>query len=164
MAFGGGGGANTAKSDINVTPLVDVVLVLLIIFLVAMPIVMKNIEIEIPKKLDEPNVDVVLPDQTTVEVTKAGTILLNGVEITRAELPVKLRGKLESRREKVVFVDFDEFTRYGDAVAVMDVVKGAGATKIAMKMKDANAPAGAPGTPGALPGDPAPAPAPPQNP
>src|SRR5215208_4843717 len=105
MAFGGSGASGGVKSDINVTPLVDVVLVLLIIFLVAMPIVMKNIEIEIPKKLEDQQVEVVLPDQVTVEVTKGGVILLNGVEINKAELAVKLRDKLALKREKVVFVD-----------------------------------------------------------
>jgi len=164
MSFGGSGGGSRVRSEINVTPLVDVVLVLLIIFLVAMPIVMKHIEIEIPKKIDEPTETVVLPDQTTVEVTKGGIILLNGVEINRVDLAVKLRGKLESKREKVVFVDFDDHTRYGDAVAIMDTIKGAGATKVAMKMKDAYGTGAAPGAPGATPGAPAPAPAPAPNP
>lgn len=143
-------------SDINVTPLVDIVLVMLIIFLVAMPIVMKMIEIDIPKKIDEPQIDLVLPDQITIEVTKAGVILLNTVEVTRHELATKLRERLEHKREKTVFVDFDESTRYGDAVSIMDTAKGAGATTIAMKIKDAQNTA-QPGTPG---GETAPAPAP----
>lgn len=154
MAFGGGG-PGKVKSDINVTPLVDIVLVMLIIFLVAMPIVMKNIEIEVPKKIDEPPENVVLPDQVTIEVTKAGSILLNGVEIARTELATKLRDRLQHKREKAVFVDFDENTRYGDAVSIMDVAKGAGATTVALKMKDEN---NSPGTP--APGAPAPAPTP----
>lgn len=149
MAFGGSGGTGKVRSEINVTPLVDVVLVMLIIFLVAMPVVMKNIQIEVPSKVDEPPENVVLPDQITVEVTKAGTILLNSVEVTRTDLAIKLRERLEHKREKVVFVDFDDNTRYGDAVSIMDTVKGAGATSLAMKMKDAyNAPPGQPGAPG----------------
>ena len=149
MAFGGSGGTGKVRSEINVTPLVDVVLVMLIIFLVAMPVVMKNIQIEVPSKVDEPPENVVLPDQITVEVTKAGTILLNSVEVTRTDLAIKLRERLEHKREKVVFVDFDDNTRYGDAVSIMDTVKGAGATSLAMKMKDAyNAPPGQPAAPG----------------
>jgi biopolymer transport protein TolR len=163
MAFGGGGGLKSAKSDINVTPLVDVVLVLLIIFLVAMPIVMKEIEIDVPKKTDEPIDQVVVPDQITVEITKGGGVLLNGVQIDRVDLATKLRDRLEHKREKVVFVDFDEATRYGDAVSVMDTCKGSGATTVALKMKDENAPAGsppggaAPEQPGAPPAPAAPA-------
>ena len=157
MGMGGGGGSGKVRSDINVTPLVDIVLVMLIIFLVAMPTVLKKIDIEVPSKTDEPPENVVLPDQLTIEVTKAGAVLLNGVEINRTELGVKLRDRLEHKREKVVFVDFDDNTRYGDAVSIMDTAKGAGATTVAMKMKDA-----ATQSPGASPGgEPAPAPAPP---
>jgi biopolymer transport protein TolR len=165
MAFGGGSGKGP-KSDINVTPLVDVVLVLLIIFLVAMPIVMKEIEIDVPKKTEEPIEQVVVPDQITVEITKGGGVLLNNVQIDRVDLATKLRDRLESKREKIVFVDFDESTRYGDAVQVMDVCKGAGATTVALKMKDANnSPGQAPpgGAAPAAPGAPA-APAAPASP
>ncbi len=160
MAFGGGGGTNKAMSNINVTPLVDIVLVMLIIFLVTMPIVLRKIDIDVPKKLDEPLEQIVLPDQVTVEVTKAGIILLNGVETNRSELATKLRDKLEHKREKIVFVDFDEDTRYGDAVSMMDTCKGAGATTVAIKMKDAYTTPGAPGAPGAPTPAPGPAPTP----
>jgi biopolymer transport protein ExbD len=149
MAFGGGGGAGKPKSDINVTPLVDVVLVLLIIFLVAMPVVMREIEIDVPKKTDEPIENVVVPDQVTVEITKGGGVLLNGIQIDRVDLATKLRDRLEHKREKIVFVDFDEATRYGDAVSIMDTCKGAGATTVALKMKEKEG-----GAPGAAPGQP----------
>src|SRR5262249_9502333 len=154
MAFGGGGGAGKPKSDINVTPLVDVVLVLLIIFLVAMPVVMREIEIEVPKKTDEPIENVVVPDQITIEVTKGGGVLLNGIQIDRVDLATKLRDRLESKREKIVFVDFDESTRYGDAVSIMDTAKGAGATTVALKMREKDKEGANPG--GAAPGQPAP--------
>jgi biopolymer transport protein ExbD len=148
MAFGGGG-SGRVRSEINVTPLVDVVLVLLIIFLVALPVVLKNIVIDVPNKIDE-TPDVVVPDQITIEVTKAGALLLNGIEINRTDLAVKLRDRLEHKREKAVFVDFDDNTRYGDAVSVVDTAKGAGATTIAIKMKDsATASPAAGGTGGA---------------
>ncbi len=156
MAMGGGGGAGKIRSEINVTPLVDVVLVLLIIFLVAMPIVMKEITFEVPKKSDEPPENIVMPDQVTLEV-KMGegssglVILLNGAAVDRVDLADKLQSKLEHKREKVVFVDFDDAVLYGDAVSFMDLAKGAGATTVAIKMKD-DAAAGSPG--GAVPGAP----------
>jgi biopolymer transport protein ExbD len=146
MAFGGSGGSGKVKSDINVTPLVDIVLVLLIIFLVAMPIVMRDISIDIPKKIDQPE-QFDIPDQITVEIAKGGAVLLNGHEIDRVDLATKLHDKLEHKREKVVFVDFDNLTRYGDVVSVMDTCKGAGATTVGLKVKDDNAPGAAtPGT------------------
>ena len=135
MAFGGGGRGNV-KSDINVTPLVDVVLVLLIIFLVTMPILMKDISIDIPKKADDSIPTEVLPDQLMIEWKNDGRLLVNGEEVNRTELATKVKEKLERRREKVVFVDFDDSVRYGDAVSVMDTCRGAGAATVALKMKE----------------------------
>jgi len=148
MAFASGGGTSKVRNEINVTPLVDVVLVLLIIYLVAMPVVLRNITIDIPKKIeDQPDVQIVVPDQITVEVKEGGIILLNGQTVERAQLAEKLRTRLEAKRDKVVFVDFDEKTRYGDAVQIMDTIKGAGATTVALKMKEQKE--GEPGAPGA---------------
>jgi biopolymer transport protein ExbD len=150
MAFGGSGGAGKVKSDINVTPLVDVVLVLLIIFLVTMPIVMRDITIDIPRKSDD--VQIQAPtDQTVVEVRcptpdgqhsdcgaegVAATILLNNNEVKLGDLAQKISDKLAHISEKVVFVDFDNNYPYRDAVTIMDTCKGAGATTIGIKMKD----------------------------
>jgi biopolymer transport protein ExbD/biopolymer transport protein TolR len=155
MAFASGGGSGKVRNEINVTPLVDVVLVLLIIYLVAMPVVLRNITIDIPKKIeDQPDVQIVVPDQITVEVKEGGIILLNGQTVERGQLAEKLRTRLEAKRDKVVFVDFDEKFRYGDAVQIMDTIKGAGATTVALKMKEAKeGEPGAPGTP-ATPGTP----------
>ncbi len=150
MAFGGGGGGGSrVKSDINVTPLVDVVLVLLIIFLVTMPILMKDISVDIPKKAETEVPPEAVPDQLTLEY-RAGRILLSGVEVNRTELAERLRERLERKREKIIFVDFDDETRYGEAVSLMDLAKGAGAMTIALKMKESEA----------LPVEPATAPAP----
>jgi biopolymer transport protein TolR len=169
MAFGGGGGSGKVKSDINVTPLVDIVLVMLIIFLVAMPVVMRQIKTEVPKSLPSEPLEVV-SDQVVVEVSKGGLILLNGISIDRVDLAEKVRNLLEHKRDKVVFVDFDDLTRYGDAVSIMDTVKGSGAKTVAIKTRDEGSTnGGGPGgeqAPGAPAGTPAPAPAPaatPQN-
>src|SRR3989304_10262555 len=83
-----------------------------------------------------------LPDvQVVIEWTKEGRLLMNGEEINRTDLASKVRDRLERKREKVVFVSFDDSVRYGDAVSVMDTCKGAGATTVALKMKEAGAPA-----------------------
>ncbi|MFH0899983.1 MAG: biopolymer transporter ExbD [Pseudomonadota bacterium] len=137
MAFGGSSGSGNVRSEINVTPLVDVVLVLLIIFLVTMPILMRDIGIEVPRKLDDTDVpiDIVPTQQLVIEWKDDGRLLVNDEEINRVDLAAKVREKLERKRDKVVFVSFGDSVRYGDAVSVMDTCRGAGATTVALKMK-----------------------------
>jgi len=132
MSFGGRGGSAGVRGDINVTPLVDIVLVMLVIFLVAMPVVMRLIQVDVPKVAEPREWSTPL----IVEVTKDGALLFDGVAISRADLARKVHGRLEGKRERVVYVDFDESTRYGEAVSVMDTVKGAGAETVALKVKD----------------------------
>ena len=135
MGFSTGGGRNAVKSDINVTPLVDVVLVLLIIFLVTMPILMRELDLEIPRKSEEV-VTEAQEEQVVVEVALDGSLKLNGTDIGKFDLAEKVRDSLKNRREKIVFIGFDDELKYGEAVSIMDVVKGAGAEKVALKMKD----------------------------
>jgi biopolymer transport protein TolR len=144
MSFGGSSGTSKVKSDINVTPLVDVVLVLLIIFIVAIPIMMREITLDIPKKPDPDEIQIDVPgDQLIVELKGDGQVMLTagfagGEVIQRAELATKLQEKLDRMLEKdrIVFVDFEDSVLYGDAVSLMDTVKGAGAKTVGLKMKE----------------------------
>jgi len=147
MGMNVGGSKGGPRSDINVTPLVDVVLVLLIIFLVAMPVLMRDLPIEVPEKSEEPPPPDLMPDQLVLEWKDDGRLLMNGAQIQRTELPAKVRAKLKRMSEKVVFVDFGDTVRYGDAISVMDVCRGAGAKTVALKMREEG---------GATPGAPAP--------
>ncbi len=131
MGMNVGGGSGGAKSDINVTPLVDVCLVLLIIFMTAMPLLMRNITIEIPRKLDA--AEVVMTSSTTLTVCgKAdGTVIINDgssdSSVNRVELANTIRPMLEKKRtEKIVFVDFEDQVKYADAVSIMDTLYGLG--------------------------------------
>jgi len=130
MAVGGKG----AQSDINVTPLVDIVLVLLIIFMVITPMLTKQLPIEVPQKaeIDEPPED--SKDQLFIKLFEDGHIELNKNEVTPEELKTKLEGQLTPRpwKERVVFFDGEDGAPYGAAVAVMDIAKGAGASTIGM--------------------------------
>jgi biopolymer transport protein TolR len=135
MGFSAGGGKNAVRSDINVTPLVDVVLVLLIIFLVTMPILMRELDLEIPRK-DESSIPDVQEAQVVVTVALDGSLKLNDVDVGKYDLAEKVRDQLKIRRDKIVFVGFDDDLKYGDAVAIMDLIKGAGAEKVALKMKE----------------------------
>ena len=145
MGMNVGGAKGGPKSDINVTPLVDVVLVLLIIFLVAMPVMMRDITTEIPPKSEEDVPIDLQPSQVVIEWKDDGRLLLNGADINRADLATKVAGKLRGMAEKIVFVDFGDKVRYADAISIMDTCRGAGATTVALKMRDENAAARPPG-------------------
>ncbi|HEU5061461.1 MAG TPA: biopolymer transporter ExbD [Kofleriaceae bacterium] len=131
MGISAGGSRGGPKSDINVTPLVDICLVLLIIFLVAMPILIRHITIEIPRKLAPEEIAVVTG--TTIQLCGRadGTVDIDegGAKsaVNRIELAKTLRPKIEAiKNERVVFVDFDEALKYEEVVSLMDTVKGLG--------------------------------------
>lgn len=131
MGISAGGSRGGPKSDINVTPLVDICLVLLIIFLVAMPILLKHITIEIPRKLADDEVQVVTGTVITVCGAADGTVYIDesGAKSTvnRIDLAKTLRPKIDAiKNERVVFVDFDELLKYEEVVSIMDTVKGLG--------------------------------------
>ena len=136
MGMGAGGGGGGAKSDINVTPLVDVCLVLLIIFMVLVPRNVPEISVRIPPeskvkrppKGDEPLV---------VGMDKDGGLTLNRRGFEKEALSEELGRQMESRGKKVVFVDFDHKAKYGEAVEVIDLVKNAGAEVVGvMRARD----------------------------
>jgi biopolymer transport protein ExbD len=135
------GGSKDVKSDINVTPLVDVVLVLLIIFIVTMPVLMKKITIEVPRELDEETEVMATSNQITVIGKADGTVVVTeGASehtINRNELAKTVRPMLDKKlTEKLVFIDFDDEVPYADAVSIMDTLKGVGAEKVAQKIPE----------------------------
>jgi len=153
-------GGKGPQADINVTPLVDIVLVLLIIFMVITPLLSKQLPIEVPQKaeIDEPPAET--KDQLFIKLFEDGRVELNKTEITLEELETTLTDKLgaiSNPKERVVFFDGEDYAPYGNAVAVMDIAKGAGAETIGMiTPKDLEDPI--PGVPGAEGAAPAPAP------
>jgi biopolymer transport protein ExbD len=129
MGISAGGSGKGPKSDINVTPLVDVVLVLLIIFIVTMPVLLRHITIEVPRKLEADEVAMSASTQISVLGKADGTIELDDgsgkAAVNRVELATTLRPMLDKiKSEKTVFVDFECATPYADVVSVMDTVKG----------------------------------------
>jgi biopolymer transport protein ExbD len=128
-----------ANADINVTPLVDVVLVLLIIFMVVTPLLEKDIGIQVPKteKIEQP--EDVPPDQLVVNVDASGNFTLNSQKVEAAEYVEKLRAVLTGRADgkKVVFVLADDAAPYARLVAALDGAKQAGAQTLAMTAESA---------------------------
>jgi biopolymer transport protein ExbD len=151
----GSGDKKSVQSDINVTPLIDVLLVLLIIFLVVMPIMMKMETLQIPRKIQENEA----PDQNatmlTVRVKAGGDVIIvdNDKEspaFPRADLLRRLRGevlpKLQAASargvEKVMFVDFEDPVPWGDVVSTMDSIRSLATdtnhdeVKVALKVRE----------------------------
>jgi biopolymer transport protein ExbD len=129
-----------APPNINVTPLIDVLLVLLIIFMVIQPQKEAKFESQIPQKPQESQSNVVPPsDLLMVDVKMQGggldqVVELNTKPLTLIELGTTLKDLLEQRPDKTVFIKAPKDKQYGDIVAIIDVVKGAGAQPIGLQI------------------------------
>lgn len=114
-------------SEINVTPLVDVMLVLLIIFMVTAPLMQQGIDVNLPKAKGK---ELPPEERITVLIKKNGTIYMNDVQISLANLYSKLNA-LKTRNPDV-FLKADKDVSYGFVVEVMGEIKGAGIEKLGM--------------------------------
>jgi biopolymer transport protein ExbD/biopolymer transport protein TolR len=117
----------------NVTPLVDVVLVLLIIFMVVTPLLAKQFWVHLP---DQEKKEAVPPSNddapVVVSVAKNGDIRIDRETVPQAEFSGKLHRVLAAKQHRTVFFDADEDAEFGDAVRVMDLARGGGADTIAV--------------------------------
>jgi len=151
------------NSDINVTPLVDVVLVLLIIFMVLTPLLEKDIEVRVPETEVE-NIQPDTNDQLVVQLTEAGAIKINAETMGgQEEYVTRLKRILAAkpREERVVFFMAEDKANYGALIGVMDGAKTAGAVVLGMATEDLPQGAVVPGAEGgAAPAPEAPAPTP----
>jgi biopolymer transport protein ExbD len=127
----GVGGLGQSRSSINVTPLVDVLLVLLIIFIMVTPILTKAMQSDIPRTVEEPLPAEYAQRQLVVHVCADGRLLLNREEVGLSSLPGRLRQVLAQRGgQRVVFLDADEAVSYGTVVEVMDLCRDGGVETI----------------------------------
>ena len=124
--------ARSSKAEINVTPLIDVVLVVLIIFMIATPTVLRQLAASVPKK-SSGIADVF--EEPLVVSYRSGVIMLNKQPTTESKLTDDLRSRLAHRRDKVVFFDIDDDASYGVAVRLMDLVRGVGAKTLALETR-----------------------------
>ena len=119
MAMDVGGAKGGLKSDINVTPLVDVMLVLLIIMMLIAPMLQQGVSVKLPQaanSADKPETQ----EQTVVAVTSDKRVYLNGVPIQEAELGTKIQTLMETRKEKIVLIKGDEEAPYSAIMSAMD--------------------------------------------
>jgi len=146
----GSGDKKAIQSEINVTPLIDVLLVLLIIFLVVMPIMMKMETLQIPRKITDQEAPDPNATMLTVKVKASLDIVFTDNDketpIAASELLKTLRPKLEQAAargsEKVIFVDFDDAVPWANVVSTMDSIRSLAAdinhdeVKVALKVKE----------------------------
>ena len=131
MSMDLGGAKGGVKSDINVTPLVDVMLVLLIIMMLITPMLNQGVAMRLPQatnSADKPTTQ----DNTTVAVGKDGSLYVNSKPVSEAEMASKITDALEGKKEKVVYIKADEEVLYSAVMTAMDQLHQAGVEDIAL--------------------------------
>lgn len=129
MAFdrpGSGGSMN----QINVTPLVDVMLVLLVIFMVTAPILQQGVAVDLPRAELGPLEGKEIP--LVVSLTRDGELFLNEQKLTRAQLVMQLGGVAEESADESVYIRADESLPYGEVISVMAAIREAGIRNVGM--------------------------------
>jgi len=142
MAMNVSGGSSGPKGDINITPLVDVVLVLLIIFMVVTPLLQMGYEVQVPPKVESAAPPPDMSDQIVVRMDASGNKYINKQMIPSAEFPAKLGEVLRGRQSKVVFFAADGELDYGKVSGFMDEVRNNGVENLGIVFDDIR-PAGA---------------------
>jgi biopolymer transport protein ExbD len=133
MGMGGGGGRGEVSSEINVTPMADVMLVLLIIFMVVTPMLQKGVSVDMaktnnPSEMKEADKE----DSVLVAVARDGKYYLNQDRISIDDLTEKVTTELTNRIDKTIYVKGDYRAKYGDVVKVVDSLRAAGVDKIGL--------------------------------
>jgi biopolymer transport protein ExbD len=115
-------------SDINMTPLIDVMLVLLIIFIITLPVITHSVQIDLPKVSNQPTNE--KPNVITLSVDKAGGIFWNDAAISKEELESKLKSSSAENPQPEIHIRGDKKTEYENMIVVMNAVQLSGLTKI----------------------------------
>ena len=125
MSMDMGGAKGGVKSDINVTPLCDVMLVLLIIMMIVAPLLQKGADVRLPlaaNTAEKPETQ----DQTVVAVDKSDRYFVNGLPVRKEELRTKVEEILESKKERIILIKADVDAKYGAVMDLMDELRASG--------------------------------------
>ena len=133
MSSGGGGGGLT--NEINVTPMIDVLLVLLVIFMIIVPMSRKAIDTQLPDPNPQPAQPNANPDQIVLEVLPDDKYAINKEPVEKAKVFERLKSIYDPRPEKIIFVKGDTMSIYANVVWAMDQARGAGVKVIGLAPK-----------------------------
>lgn len=137
MAMSAEGGEGGLTNDINVTPMIDVLLVLLIIFMVIVPMARKTIDVQLPDPTPQPQPPGPPPSNIVLEVLPNGVFKINSEAQTKDALPKRLKEIYDPRPDKLIFIKGDSNAVYQDVIFAMDVARGAGVKVIGHMPKTA---------------------------
>jgi biopolymer transport protein TolR len=136
MAMSQGNPSTGLTNEINVTPMIDVLLVLLIIFMMVIPMSRKAIDLQLPDPTPDNTNSGPPPSQIVLEVLPGGTFRINTQPVAKADLQKKLKEIYDPRPDKIIFVKGDPAVKYSDVISAMDAARGSGVKVIAMTPKD----------------------------
>ena len=137
MGMSGGGGAGGVQSEINVTPMVDIMLVLLIIFMVVTPFLQQGITVALPKNMNNPDVDpnIIKESSIVISVPNDGEYYLGKQKVAKEQLTDKvdtmLKG-IKNENDRIVYIKSGVNVSYGDVVTVINEVRKLGVDKIGL--------------------------------
>lgn len=125
MAMGMGGSGTGRTAEINMTPMIDVLLVLLIIFMVIQPTLQKGVEVQVPPVESQPSTQEA-PDQIVLEIQPGPVYTINRLPVSAENLEDRIRAIFQNRPRKVLFVKGAESLVYGDVIVAVDAARGGG--------------------------------------
>ena len=137
MAMAAANSENHLSNDINVTPMIDVLLVLLVIFMMIVPSARKAVDVQVPDPTPTTAPVTAQSNQIVLEVQPGGSYSINKEIVTKDRLAPRLKEIYDGRPEKIIFVKGDPKVKYQDVIYAMDVARGSGVKVIGVPPKDA---------------------------